>query len=37
MLQLEEVAGATPTNGKLQDKWRKAMTTLMVKRLTALK
>jgi hypothetical protein len=36
MLQLEEVAGATPTNGKLQDKWRKAMTTLMVKRLTAL-
>jgi hypothetical protein len=37
MLQLEEVAGATPTNGKLQDKWRKAMTTLMVKRLAALK
>ena len=37
MLQLEEVAGATATNAKQQDKWRKAMTTLMVKRLSALK
>ena len=37
MLSLEEVAGATPANGKEQDTWRKTVTTLMVKRLSAIK
>ena len=37
ILSLEEVGGATATNGKQQDAWRKTVTTLMVKRLSALK
>lgn len=37
MLSLEEVAGATAGNGKEQDTWRKTVTTLMVKRLSAIK
>jgi len=37
LLSLEEVAGATPANGKQQDNWRKTVTKLMVKRLSAIK
>ncbi|BEP13068.1 hypothetical protein acdb102_13790 [Acidothermaceae bacterium B102] len=37
LLSIEEVGGATAVNGKEQDAWRKKLTTLMVKRVSALK